>query len=113
MKPFIFLVLCVLLVASCASRPRDPLVWYQPGKTRAEIQRDWADSLLAQRRAELRIPQPLILNDTGFAAGMAWRARSDARDAAKDIAPLTMQSRGYELVRQSTVPVGEACLPLK
>lgn len=100
MKPFVPFVALVLL-AGCATK-----VWYQPGKTEAELRKDWAESQIAARQAELRIRYPIVLQPD-IAASMAHK---DARNAARDIAPLTMQSRGYQLVPLSTLPTNAVYL---
>lgn len=105
MKSFAPLVLSVVLVAGCASK-----VWYQPGKTEVQIRQDWAEAQLAARLAQLGTAPPLLLSDNDFAAGLAWRAQHDTARAARALAPLTMQARGYQLVPLSTVPTNAAYL---
>jgi multidrug efflux pump subunit AcrA (membrane-fusion protein) len=106
MKTNLSFVLCFLLfITSCTTQ-----VWYQPGKTQAQIQKDWAQSQLASRRAALGIHQPVIFTDDGFAAGLAIAAQRDAARAARDIGTLTMQAKGYQLVPLSSVPNHEPYL---
>jgi hypothetical protein len=95
-------VLLAVSLAGCAAS--DPKVWYQPDRTDADLRKDWAESQLAARKAALGIKQPLVIAEDGFAAGLAASAHRDAKKAAKEIAPLTMQARGYQLVPLSTVP---------
>jgi hypothetical protein len=105
MKPSVPLLLLVLSLTGCQTK-----VWYQPGKTEAQIRRDWADSQLAARHAALGIRQPLVFSDNDFAAGLALATQRDAAHAARDIAPLTMQAKGYQLVPLSSVPTNAAYL---
>lgn len=101
-------LLCSLLLTGCVTR--NPKVWYQAGKTEAQIRQDWAESQLAAKRAELGIKPPIVATDdfaVGFGASFANR---DAHSAAKAIAPLTMQARGYQLVPLATVPTNAAYL---
>lgn len=79
-------------------------VWYQPGKTETQIRQDWAESQLAAKRAALKIPPPRVESDNDFAAGLAIAAQRDKTRAAREIATLTMQARGYQLVPLSAVP---------
>lgn len=95
----LFTLLVTFVLSGCATK-----VWYQPGKTEAQMRQDWAESQLAAQRAKLGISQPLILSDNDLAAGLAISARRDANNAAKEIAPLTMQARGYQLVPISSLP---------
>jgi hypothetical protein len=109
--------LCVLLFTlGCATTPTgNTKVWYQPGKTEAQLRQDWAESQLAAQHALVnnRGPQPIITDNSAaasYAAGAGIAANRDARNDARRLAPLTMQSRGYQLVPLSTVPSGEAYL---
>lgn len=95
----------ILLLTGCQSK-----VWYQSGKSRAQIQKDWATSQLMGQRAKLHIPQPLIFSDSDFAAGLAIGAQRDARNAARKIERLTMESKGYQLVPKHSVPANEPFL---
>ena len=102
----------VLLVAGCATMPLGPTtkVWYQPGKTDAQLRTDWAESQIVAAKALADVPPPRVGSDNDFVAGAAVAASRDARNAAQSLAPLTMQSRGYQLVPFSTVPAGAAYL---
>lgn len=105
MKPIARISISVLLafsLAGCATS--DPKVWYQPDKTDADLRKDWAESQLAAKKAARSIKQPIVVAEDGFAAGLAASAHRDAAKAVKEIAPLTMQARGYQLVPLSTVP---------
>lgn len=102
----------VALVVGCATR--DPLVWYQPGRSMEQLRKDWAASQLAGSRARMRVPAPMSFGtENSFASGVAWRAQREATEAAEEIAPLTMQSKGYQLIRRSLVPPDENWLPRK
>lgn len=107
----------LLLTLGCQTLPPTATtkVWYQPGKTEAEIRKDWAESQLAAQYALAGVnpQQPIIIGDgaaASYAAGAATAARRDARNDARRIAPLTMQSRGYQLVALGSIPKGESYL---
>ena len=108
MKPTLHLlpaVLSLLLLTGCATQ-----VWYQPGKTEAQMRQDWAESQLAAKRAALGVRPPILATDNDFAMGLAWRAQHDAASAAKDVGILTMQSKGYQLVPLPTLPANATYL---
>ena len=111
MKPAALLSL-VLIVAGCVSMPLGPTtkVWYQPGKTDAQLRTDWAESQIVAAKALADVPPPRVGSGNDFVAGAAVAASRDARNAAQSLAPLTMQSRGYQLLPLAQVPQDQAWL---
>ncbi len=89
-SPFVFCAL--LFLTGCASK-----VWYQPGKTPEEARLAWAQSRL--QGAQSGGTMPLIIGG-GFAAGYAGGSQVRLR---KEIANLSMESKGYQLVPANTV----------
>lgn len=100
----LLLVFLSVALSACATK-----VWYQPGKTQADLHRDWATSQLAGQRAAAQVHSPLVF-DPDVALGLAIRARRDAGNTAEQVSRLTMQTKGYQLVPISAVPTNEPYL---
>jgi hypothetical protein len=79
-----------LIIVGCGT----PKVWYQPGKTALDAQRD----LAASKAEAIRISNP-------FAAfnGWAWLGQSIDRD---EYVKQAMAARGYKPTPRDTVPDG-------